>query len=123
MAKLNIAIIGLGRIGTAFLGAMRDKPDIQLFCVADVADTPAKLKAEADGIMIATLDEIVGMSEVLDIIFDLTGNPQVRRELRNKLQATRNTHTVIATETIVHLAWSLVSAEPLPEIEGRKTGY
>lgn len=123
MSKLNIAIIGLGRIGSAFLSAMRDRPNIKLFCVAELADTPAKHEAEAEGAMVVTLDEIVGMSEVLDIIFDLTGNPQVRRELRDKLQATCNTHTVIATETIVRLVWSMVSEEPLPEIEGRRTGY
>ena len=123
MTKLNIAIIGLGRIGTAFLGAMGDKPNINLYCVAEQANTPAKVEAESKGIMIATLDEIVGMSEVLDIIFDLTGNPEVRKELREKLHATSNTHTVIATETIVHLIWSLVSEEPLPQIEGRRTGY
>ena len=123
MAKLNIAIIGLGRIGSVFLDAMWDNSNIKLLCVAEQENTPAKGKAESEGIMMATLDEIVGMSEVLDIIFDLTGSPEVRRELREKLQATNNTHTVIATETIVHLIWSLVSEEPLPQIEGRKTGY
>lgn len=123
MARLNIAIIGLGRIGSAFLGAMKNKPNINLFCVAEHTDTPAKAEAASAGIMISTLDEIVGMSEMLDIIFDLTGIPDVRKELREKLQATSNTHTVIATETITRLIWSLISEESLPVIEGRRTGY
>jgi len=123
MIKQSIAIVGLGRIGSAFLGAMQNKQNINLVCVAERADTPAKLQAISAGIMIASLDEIVGMSEVIDIIFDLTGIPEVRKELREKLHATNNTHTVIAPESIVHLVWSLLSDEALPVIEGRMTGY
>jgi predicted dinucleotide-utilizing enzyme len=123
MTKLNIAIIGLGRIGSVFLHGMQENQNINIFCVAEHADTPAKAQAESAGIVISTLDEIVGMSEMLDIIFDLTGIADVRKELREKLQATNNTHTVIATETIVHLIWSLISDEPLPVIEGRRSGY
>ena len=123
MTKLNIAIIGLGRVGSAFLGAMQNKQNINLFCVAERSDTPGKAQAASAGILISTLDEIVGMSEMLDIIFDLTGIPDARKELREKLQATNNTHTVIATETIVHLIWSMISEEAFPVIEGRKTGY
>lgn len=123
MAQQNIAIVGLGRVGSEFFRAMRDKPDINIFCVADPVDTPAKAEAEAAGIMIATLDEIIGMSEVLDIIFDLSGSASVRRELRTKLGTTVNNHTVIATESIVRLIWSLIREEELPLIEGRVTGY
>lgn len=123
ITQLNIGIIGLGRIGSIFLDAMQKKQNINIFCVAERADTPAKAKAESSGIIISTLDEIVGMSEMLDVIFDLTAIPDVRKELREKLQATNNTHTIIATEAIVHLIWSLISEEALPVIEGRKTGY
>ena len=122
MIKQNIAIIGLGRIGSAFLGAMQQK-NINLVCVAERIDTPAKAQAAKAGIKIATLDDIVSMGDMIDIIFDLTGIFSVRKELREKLQASNNQHTVIAPETIVHLVWSLISEEALPVIEGRKTGY
>lgn len=124
MHKQNIAIIGLGRIGSAFLGAMQQKKqDINLVCVSERIDTPAKAQAVAAGIKVATLDEIVAMGDKIDIIFDLTGILPVRKELREKLQASSNNHTVIASETIVRLIWSLISEEALPVIEGRKTGY
>lgn len=43
MPKQNIAIIGLGRIGSAFLGAMQQKKHtINLVCVSERIDTPAK---------------------------------------------------------------------------------
>jgi predicted dinucleotide-utilizing enzyme len=124
MSKQNIVIIGLGRIGSAFLGAILQKQQsINLVCVAESADTPAKAQAKAAGVKISTLDEIIAMSNGIDIIFDLTGIPDVRQELRDKLQNSNNRHTVIASESIARLIWSLVGENELPVIEGRKTGY
>lgn len=124
MNKQNITIVGLGRIGSAFLGAMQQKKQsINLVCVAERMDTPAKAQAVAAGIKVATLDEIIAMGNAIDIIFDLTGIPDVRKELREKLLASSNKHTVIASETIVRFIWSLISDAVLPVIEGRKTGY
>lgn len=124
MNKQNIAIIGLGRIGSAFLGAiLQKKQSINLSCVAERMDTPAKTQAAAAGIKVATLEEIVAMGDAIDVIFDLTGIPDVRKELREKLLASNNNHSVIASETIARLIWSLISDTELPMIEGRKTGY
>ena len=124
MHKQNIAIIGLGRIGSAFLSAMLEKKhSINLRCVAERADTPAKAQAAAAGIAVSALDDIVAMGDAIDIIFDLTGIPAVRKELRDKLLTANNNHTVIASETIARLIWSLISERELPEIAGRKTGY
>jgi predicted dinucleotide-utilizing enzyme len=124
MNKQNIAIIGLGRVGSAFLGAMlQKKQSINLVCVAERADTPAKAQAVAGGVKIATLDEIVAMGDKIDIIFELTGMRATRQELREKLLAENNAHTVIASETIARLIGSLISDVKLPVIEGRKTGY
>jgi predicted dinucleotide-utilizing enzyme len=124
MNKQNIVIVGLGGIGSAFLGAIQQKKrSINLVCVAEQADKPAKIQAAAAGIKIATLDEIIAMGNAIDIIFDLTGIPEVRNELRKKLLATKNNHTMIASETIVRLIWSLISDAELPVNEGHKTGY
>jgi predicted dinucleotide-utilizing enzyme len=124
MPKQNIAIIGLGRIGSAFLGALQQKgKNINLVCVSERIDTPAKAHAIAAGIKISTLDEIVDMGNKIDIVFDLTGIPVVRKELREKFHASNNNHTVIASESIMRLIWALISDEALPEIEGRKIGY
>ena len=124
MIKQNVAIIGLGRIGSAFLGAVLQKrQSINLVCAAERAETPAKTRAASEGIRIASLDEIVSMGDSIDIIFDLTGIPDVRKELREKLLGSNNSHTIIASETVARLIWSLISDADLPEIEGRKTGY
>jgi predicted dinucleotide-utilizing enzyme len=124
MSKQNIAIIGLGRIGAAFLGAMLQKnKNINLVCVAERSDTPAKALAVAKGIKIAVLDEIVAMGDKIDIIFELTGIAEVRKDLREKLLAVNNGHTVIASETIARLIGVLITDTEIPLIDGRKTGY
>ncbi len=124
MNKQNIAIIGLGRIGSAFLGAMlQKKQNINLVCVAERADTPAKAQAVANGIKVATLEEIAALGDKIDIVFELTGLPETRKELREKLLSTQNAHTVIASESIARLIWSLISDTDMPVIQGRKTGY
>ncbi len=125
MEGQNIAIIGLGRIGSAFLGEMLDKAGrgINLVCVSEVFDSPGKAQAKLAGVKIVHLDEIVAMGQQIDIIFDLTGNQEVRKELRNKLVASDNHHTIIASETIARLIWSLIAEQELPTIAGRKTGY
>jgi predicted dinucleotide-utilizing enzyme len=124
MNKPNIAIIGLGRVGAAFLGNMLlKKQNVNLVCVSEQADTPAKAKAKDAGIKLATLDEIVAKGDKLDVIFELTGSTAVRKELREKLMASNNQHTVIASDMIARLIGSLINDAGLPVIEGRKTGY
>ena len=102
---------------------LQKKQDINLVCVAERAETPAKAHAMANGVKIATLDEIVAMGDKIDIIFELTGMREIRKELREKLLSINNAHTVIASETIARLIGSLIGDVKLPVIEGRKTGY
>ncbi len=125
MEQQRIAIIGLGRIGSAFLSQMLQKRSqgIELVCAAEAADTPGRQLAVKSGIAIKSLDDIVALGNRIDVIFDLTGLPDVRRELRDKLVASKNAHTVIASETIVRVIWALISQDALPVIQGRKTGY
>lgn len=125
MEQQRIAIIGLGRIGSAFLSQMLQKRSqgIELVCAAEAADTAGRQLAVKSGIALKTLDEIVALGNRIDVIFDLTGISEVRRELRDKLVAAKNAHTVIASETIVRVIWALISQDALPVIQGRKTGY
>jgi|SRR5471030_334211 len=125
MEHQSIAIVGLGRIGSAFLKEMLRKKaqGITLACVAEVGDTPGKALALDAGIPVVTLDDIVDRGSQLDVVFDLSGLPAVRNELRQKLASAENRHTIIASETIARLIWALIAEDALPVIEGRKTGY
>jgi pyrroline-5-carboxylate reductase len=125
MSQQRIAIIGLGRIGSAFLMQMLKKRSLglQIVCVAESNDTPGRAMALETGLKVCTLDDVVALGDGVDVIFELTGLPQVRRELRDKLVASQNKQTVIASESIVRVIWALISDEALPEIAGRATGY
>lgn len=125
MEQPRIAIIGLGRIGASFLLQMLRKScrGLNLVCVAETCDTPGRRQAVEAGLKLKTLDEIVALGKGVDVIFDLTGLTEVRRELRDKLVASGNRHTVIASESIVRVFWALMSPDELPVIEGRVVGY
>jgi ketol-acid reductoisomerase len=125
MQAQRIAIIGLGRIGSAFLTQMLSRRDkgITIVCAAETNDTPGRKLAIESGIAVRGVDEIVKLGEEIDVIFELTGLPDVRRTLREKMVASANHHTVIASESIVRVIWSLITEDVLPVIEGRKTGY
>ncbi|SDG24506.1 MULTISPECIES: homoserine dehydrogenase [unclassified Duganella] len=125
MDNQKIAIIGLGRIGSAFLRNLlaRSGRGVDVVGVAESGDTPGRKLALDAGLKIASLDEIVALGSGIDILFDLTGLPAVRREIREKLMAQDNHHTVVASETIARLIWALTSDDELPVIAGRSTGY
>jgi len=121
----KVAIIGLGRIGSAFLSNMlaRSGRGVELVAVAETGDTPGRQQAVAEGLFITSLDEILALGDGIDILFDLTGIPAIRREIREKLMAQRNHHTVVASESIARLLWVMTTEDELPLIEGRSTGY
>lgn len=125
MEKQRIAIIGLGRIGSAFLRQIIKKLNagLEMVCVAESADTPGRQMAQQAGIKVCTLDEVVAMGAGINVIFELTGLPEVRRELREKLVNSNNHETVIASESVVRVIWALISDGALPVIAGRPTGY
>lgn len=125
MDKQRIAIIGLGRIGSAFLHQIleRNAAALELVAVAEANDTPGRQVALQRGVNVSSLDAIVAMGNQVDVVFDLTGLNSVRRELREKMGAAGNQHTVIASETIARVIWALISTTELPVIAGRTTGY
>ena len=125
MQKQKVAIVGLGRVGSSFLDELLclTGKGVKVAYAVEMNDTPGRRSAEAAGVKVLTIDELIAIGEAVDIVFDLTGIPEVRKELREKFFATNNRHTVIAPESIAHFLWSIMSDTALPVIEGRKTGY
>ena len=110
MQKQRIAIVGLGRVGSIFLDVLLKQQGkaLDLVAVAESNATSGRAKAQAGGVTILTVPEVLARSAEIDIIFDLTGAAEVRRQLREGLAAGGNRHTVIAPESIAKLIWSLV---------------
>lgn len=120
----KIAIVGLGRIGSTVFEQMqgRQRQGIEIVCVSELHDTPGRRKAQAAGLPVLGLDEVVAQADTVDMIFDMTGMPKVRKELREKLFASNNKRTVVVPENVAYLIWALLSGEHVPDGDHR-SGY
>ena len=125
MGKQSIAIVGLGRVGSAFLEELLSQSNnsVEIIAVVECVDTAGLALAQARGIRDISIDELVAMGTGIDILFDLTDVAAVRQELREKLRASGNHHTIVATENIARMIWALISSgADLPRVHTR-TGY
>lgn len=126
MSKQTVAVVGLGRVGAAFLEELMCVVDkgIKIAYAVEQNDTPGRRMAQDYHIPVVTLDGLIAEGEKVDVIFDLTGSEAVRKELRGKLHASGNKHTVIAPESIARMVWALMAddSKALPDAHGRK-GY
>lgn len=110
--KIKIALLGLSRVGEIFSEHFLEKIQEQHINVEIVAvathqlDSPVALGFAHSKIPVfEDALKVIDLGETVDIIFDLTGNPDVRQQLRAKLQAAHNHHTVIAPEIFAQLLW------------------
>jgi ketol-acid reductoisomerase len=109
MSTLNIAVVGLGKGGSAFLNAIQSrKKNVNVACAVETMETPGKAQAAAAGVKVVTMDELIAMSKEIDVIFDMTGNPSVVKELRHKLTSSFNAHSVVASDVVAELVWALI---------------
>jgi len=125
MQKQSIAIVGLGRVGSVFLEKLLGAANkgIEIIAVAETGPTAGAALAKANGIENMSIQQMMDKSESIDILFDLTGLAEVRKELRESMVASGNRHTVIATESIASFIWILISdGEALPNVHA-KIGY
>ncbi len=125
MNRQTIAIVGLGRIGTAFLEQVMacPHPGVDVAYAVEIAETAGKQKAVAAGIKMLSMDELIAKGQSVDVIFELTGLTEVRDDLRIRLQESGNNYTIIASESIAKVIWSFISKEQFLNIEGRHVGY
>lgn len=121
---MNIAIIGLGRVGSEFLKKMITMKDkgVTIVAAAEKNDTEGKKAALAAGIKVMSAGEIIHLKEKVDIIFDLAGDTKLRQELRDHLMDTGNQHTVLVPDVVAHLIWGLIGDSPLPGVHSH-SGY
>ena len=120
----NIAIIGSNRSGEVFYNEMTrlKRKGINVICVYNRAGLELNSIAETAGIKRLSIEEIVELGEDLDVIFDLSGDREIRAELRKTLFSSQNHHTVIAPESVAQVMWAMIGDDELPCSAG-KPGY
>ncbi len=125
---IKVALLGLGEVGEKFAEHFLEKIQEEHVNVEIVAvahrnlDSPVAMGfAHSKVPVFRDAMEVVSLGAKVDIIFDLTGDPELRKKLRAELQATHNQHTVIAPEVVAHLLWNFFGEGELPH--SGKTGY
>ena len=125
---VKVALLGLGEVGETFAEHFLEKIQENHVKVEIVAaahhnlESPVALGFSQNGVPVfEDALEVVSMGAKVDIIFDLTGDPELRKKLRVALQETHNQHTVIAPEVVAHLLWNFFGEGELPH--SAKTGY
>ncbi len=120
----RVAIVGLGRVGSRFLQALlaRSSRGIEIVAVAELQATPGRAQAEAAGIAVLALPELLARAADIDIVFDLSGQTSVRQALRQGLARGGNSRTVIAPESVAQFVWAMMSADELPQVHA-DVGY
>src|SRR5450756_142232 len=95
MEKQSITIVGLGKVGSAFLEELLGQSNqrIEIVAVVKSGETTGRALAKARGIENLSIDKLIGMGDELDILFDLTDVTAVRQELR----AVSYTHLTLPT--------------------------
>ncbi len=127
--KVRVALLGLGSVGEIFAENFLEKIQEEHANVEIVAVASRDLESPvAMGFVHSKIPvfrdalEVIDLGDQVDIIFDLTGNAQLRKDLRARLQATNNRHTVIAPEVVAHLLWNFFGeVGELPR--SSETGY
>jgi len=124
MKVKNIAIVGLGSVGAELMQELmkHEELGLQIKCVSELNDTQGKKKAIEEGLAVVSVEEVIALGEDVDIIFDLTGVPAVRHQLREGLYASKNKFTVIVSENVSHIVWSLLTGNRVPDT-GHSCGY
>ena len=125
---VKVALLGMGEVGETFAEHFLEKIQEEHVNVEIVAVESRDLESHvALGFSHSKVPvfqnalDVIQMGAKVDIIFDLTCDPELRKKLRMGLQESHNQHTVIAPEVVAHLLWNFFGEGELPHSD--KTGY
>ncbi len=108
---VKVAVVGLGQVGSRFISKLFEFEGKGLKIVAAAEKNP-----EMDGVNIArskgitvhsSEDRITELGDEIDVIFDLTGDSTVGRNMKLAQIQTGNTHTVIVPRIVAVLIWNM----------------
>jgi predicted homoserine dehydrogenase-like protein len=118
--KINIGVIGAGQTGAPLIEKLGEAPFINFVGIADLDNNaPGMVYAREKGIK--TTNDFMDLAKAgpnIDIIIDVTGVPDVKKQLRTHFQETENRHTVIMQELVAILLMSLAKGELIKMFHG-----
>ena len=109
--KVRIALVGGGRTGTPLLEQFLARPYVEVVGVADVdPECPAAEIARANGIFFTT-DALLfaAKGDEIDLLIEVSGDPSVKRRLKDAFINEGNRHTIIMHDLVARLMISMIS--------------
>ncbi len=109
--RVRIAIVGGGRMGTPLMMDLLARPFVEIVGLADrdPQSRGAILAQQNDIFFCEDADVLASRGEEIDIIFDLSGDPSVKRSLKDAFVAQDNRTTIILSDLTARLIMSLVA--------------
>lgn len=110
---VNVAIVGLGRIGGTLLKKFleREAKGIKVLAVSEklVVTEGVRLARERGIPLYENPAEIAKLGPKVELIFELTGVPRIHEELNQALTRSGNRDTIIVPNIFAHLVWNLIA--------------
>jgi len=109
---MRITIVGLGDIGETFSAHLLEQiqqhgvpMEIVAVCHPDQG-SPVMLGFSQNGVMTTTeAQDLIEIGEEIDMIIDLTGDPNVNHILRMGMLKKNNLHTVVTRRVVAQAMW------------------
>ncbi len=129
MSKINVLIVGLGRVGGKFFRELQllgaEKVTILGVCEPN-ENNPLLIEAKTKGIN-CYADYSAGIRELgeqVDVIMDTSNSDVVKKGMRDLMQETNNHHSVIVPMSVNYLMWHLLpNAETIEHSDHKNIGY
>jgi len=112
--KVNVALIGAGRTGTPLLKEMLKYPYVNIVGVADLNSAAEGMKIAADNGLYVTTDpiELISKGQKIDIMVEVSGDPSLKKVIKDYFQNTGNKKTIIMHDLIARLFISMTTSQP-----------
>ena len=109
--KVRIAVVGGGRTGTPLIEQLIGIPYVELVGVAGTdPGSPGAAIAKANGVFFTT-DALLFASkgDEIDLLIEVSGDPSVKRRLKDAFINEGNRHTIIMHDLVARLMISMIS--------------
>lgn len=108
---IRVAVVGGGRTGTPLIENLLEIPYIRIAGIADKDPNSrgAELARENGLFFTESPDVLAARGNHIDIIVEVTGDPEVKRRLKESFQAQGNKHTIILADLPARLILSIVT--------------
>jgi len=109
--KVRIAVVGGGRTGTPLIQEFLKRPYAELVGVADVDPKSPGAQLAQDNGAVFTTDALhfAKMDGEVDLLFEVSGDPTLKRRLKEAFVEAGNQHTIIVHDLVARLVMTVVS--------------